>query len=63
MERVILIGAEEIRTAASSMQQAAHTIHGAAGLLEESLAQHRAFLDDWLLRLEHLLTTVGERSR
>lgn len=55
-EYVTLMGAEDVRSAGRSMQQAADDMSSAARSLSETLWQHRQFMDDWLMRLEQVLT-------
>ena len=51
----ILIGAEDVRAAASTIASAADGMRRAAGSIEESMEQHRRFMDDWLIRFEAVL--------
>lgn len=52
---ITLLGAEDVRSAGSSMRTAAGEMQRAAASIEDSLARHRMFLDDWLLRLESII--------
>jgi len=54
-EYITLLGAEDVRRAASIMQQAADTMVSAASQMETSLHFHRQYLDEWLMRLEQAL--------
>ena len=51
-----LIGADEVKSAGSSMCSAANDLRRAADVFDESLHRHQLFLDDWLQRLEGILT-------
>lgn len=55
-ENVYLIGAEDVRSAASTMRSAADQMERAASSIEYSLECHRQFLNDWLSRLDGMLT-------
>lgn len=63
MERVYLVGAEEVGSAAGRMVSAATDMQRAAGNISYALEQHQRFLDDWLSRLQTLLeqTSLGTR--
>ena len=52
---ITLLGAEDVRRAASVISQAASTMQSAASQIEDSLLRHRMFLDDWLVRFEEAL--------
>ena len=56
MEFVTLMGAEDVRSAGSSIKAAAVDINMAAGSLNETLIAHQRFMDDWLYRFEEILT-------
>lgn len=60
MEHVLLVGSEDVRAGGHAMQQAAHEMSRAASQVEDSLMRHRQFLDDWLCRLETILTRQQE---
>lgn len=55
METVILIGAEDVRSAGVSIQSAASEIQRAASSFDSTAQTFRLFLDDWLLRFEEVL--------
>ncbi|MDQ4421432.1 hypothetical protein OOT33_13475 [Sphingobium sp. DEHP117] len=55
-ECVHLIGAEDVVRAGSAMSSAADQMQRAASSIEYSLEIHRQFLNDWLSRLDGLLT-------
>ena len=56
MEFVTLMGAEDVRSAGSSIKSAAEEMSRAAGSINETLMAHQRFLDDWLYRFEEILT-------
>lgn len=49
---ITLLGAEDVRRAASNMTAAAHEMSRAAANIEAALQNHQRFLDDWLMRYE-----------
>lgn len=51
-----LLGAEDVRSAANTMRSAADEMQRAAMNIDASLQQHQRFLDDWLNRLDGVLT-------
>ena len=55
-EYIHLIGAEDVRRAGSQMQSAASDMRRTASSFEDSLHRHRLFMDEWLGRLETVLT-------
>ena len=61
-EYMHLIGAEQVQTAANTMREAAHDMQNAASTMDFSLQQHRNLMDDWLQRLEQVLTAIPSRS-
>jgi hypothetical protein len=61
MEFVHLIGSEQVQNAAQSIRQAAESMSQAAGSIDESLRRHQMFMDDWLCRLEQVLTKVEQK--
>lgn len=56
---ITLLGAEQVQSAANSMNHAADTMLRAAGNMDEALRSHQRFMDDWLERLAALLS--GDR--
>ncbi len=54
-EYVHLIGAEDVRSAASTMSSAASEMSRAASSIAHSLECHQQFLNDWLNRLDGVL--------
>lgn len=55
-EYMHLIGAEDVRSAASTMSSAASEMSRAASSISYSLEAHQTFLNDWLVRLEGMLS-------
>lgn len=56
MERIYLVGADEVSSAANRMGSAAREMKDAAASFDYAMAQHRSFMDDWLIRLEAIMT-------
>jgi hypothetical protein len=54
-DSVILIGAEDVRSASHTMRSAADTMSSAALNIDGALERHQRFLDDWLQRFEAAL--------
>lgn len=54
-EFITLLGAEDVRSAGTSMRSSASEMSRAAASIEDSLHRHRLFLDEWLFKLEELL--------
>ncbi len=52
---VTLIGAEDVVRAGSAMRDAAQQMQSASNSIDNSLAMHQRFLDDWIGRLEGLI--------
>ena len=59
-EYITLLGAEDVRSAGSSMKSAAETMRQAAGSMEDSLQRHRQFMEDWINRLETITLNKEE---
>lgn len=53
---VTLMGAEQVQSAAGRMVSAAEEMRRAAGSIDDALERHRRFLDDWLMRLEDVMS-------
>lgn len=56
MQSIHLHGAEDVSRAASSMRSAADEMSRAASSINHALEQHQYFLNDWLSRLDGVLT-------
>jgi hypothetical protein len=54
-EYITLLGSEQVQSAGRNMLSAASDMQRAASTIDESLAQHQSFLDDWLLRLQAIM--------
>ena len=52
---VYLIGAGDIRRAGSLVSSAADTMQRAASIFDETMMQHRQYMDEWLNRFENIL--------
>lgn len=52
---VTLLGAEQVQSAGNTMRSAADQMQRAASSIDEALARHQRFLDDWLARLADVL--------
>lgn len=50
MDSVYLAGSEDVRAASRNIASAAETMQRAASQIDEALARHERFLDDWLMR-------------
>lgn len=51
-EHVILVGAEDVRSAGNAVRHAAEDMRSAANTISEALDRQRTFMDDWLMRFE-----------
>ncbi|TYO65446.1 hypothetical protein FXV83_16050 [Bradyrhizobium hipponense] len=56
---VHLIGADDVRSAASTMSAAADQMQQAASNISFAFESHQRFLDDWLSRLQ---ATIEQRQ-
>lgn len=59
MERVFLVGAEEVTSAGIRMEHAAMTMKQAANSIESSLFIHRQFLDQFIERFERAFNALS----
>ncbi|KKN84407.1 hypothetical protein LCGC14_0288690 [marine sediment metagenome] len=57
---VHLVGAEQVRNAASSIQASAETMRHSSSFLTEALAQHQRFMSEWIERFENALDKEGD---
>ena len=62
MEFIQLVGTEEVRSAGYTMRQAAEQMANVSSNMQITLEAHQRFLDDWLLRFEHMLNERVERG-
>lgn len=60
-EYITLVGAEEVSRAASSMRSAADDMQRAASSYQYVVDQQQRFMDDWLQRLEVVLSAALSR--
>ena len=60
MNSIVLIGAEDVRSAGYTIQSAAADMKQAVINLEGVLFQHQRFMDDWLQRFEYILEQKGK---
>ena len=60
MNSIVLIGAEDVRSAGYTIKSAAADIEQAVINLEGVLFQHQRFMDDWLQRFEYILEQKGK---
>ena len=60
MNSIVLIGAEDVRSAGYTIKSAAADIEQAVINLEGVLFQHQRFMDDWLQRFEYILEKKGK---
>jgi hypothetical protein len=60
---VYLVGSEDVQKAGHEMAATARTMADALSWHSEALVRHQRFLDEWLARLEELLTTDDERHK
>lgn len=63
METIVLMGAEDVSRAGHNMSNAAEEMKRAAAQIEDSLFRHQRFLDDWLIRLEQIMTKEASDER
>jgi hypothetical protein len=55
---VTLLGAEQVQSAAHTMQAAAVDMTRAAGTIDWALNRNQQFMDDWLMRFEQALAKL-----
>lgn len=59
METVLLVGAEEVSSAARSMRSAADTMQSAANSICYALEEHQRFMTNWLQEFTAALDNGG----
>ena len=59
-EHMNLMGAEDVRRAGNMMSSAADEMKRAATQMDESLYRHQQWADEWLNRLEEILSRKKE---
>ena len=55
---VYLVGADEVANAGLNMRNAADTMEQASHRVSDALYRHQQFMDDWLSRLEAIMTNT-----
>lgn len=55
MERIILIGAEDVANAGHRIASAAETMNRAVSNLDDTLRRNQQFMDEWLGKFEQIL--------
>ena len=58
---VTLLGAEQVSNAARQIAGAAEDMRRAASQMDDTFSRQRQFLDDWLLRLESVLSQTKDK--
>lgn len=58
LDRVVLVGADDVSRAASTMREAAAEMQRAAGNISYALEAHQRWADDWLGRLQAILDSL-----
>jgi len=61
-EYIYLSGSEDVRHAATTISSAATEMSRAAASFEETLYRQRIWLDEWLDRLELVMTKEGDHE-
>ena len=62
MERIYLIGAEQVDSAGIRMRDAAHEMLRAANMISESLFKHKQDMDEFLDRLDQIMNEDEEEE-
>lgn len=66
LETILLIGADEVRSAGNTIANAADSMRQTQNWQTEEMQRHRIFLDEWLARfeavLERQLNAVGGKD-
>ena len=60
-EYVTLIGVEQVQSAGNRIAAAADEMRRSAGAIDDALARHQRFMDDWLSRLEAVMEANPQR--
>jgi hypothetical protein len=55
MERILLVGTEEVSNAGHRMSAAAETMRKAANTIDDAIMRHKQYLEDWMLRFEQCI--------
>lgn len=59
METIVLLGAEDVRSAASTISAAASEMSRAASYSEDTARRQQQFMDDWLRRFEEAVNRLA----
>lgn len=59
---ITLLGAEDVRSAASTMRHAAGEMQSAASSIASAFQANERFMDDWLQRFQHAIGEAMERK-
>lgn len=62
MDNINLLGSGDVRSAGINMQSAASDMMRAASIIDESLHQHRQFMEEWLVRFEQAVEKAVEEK-
>ncbi len=60
MDRIHLIGSEDVGRAGSSMLSAAETMNRAASQMEDTMFRNQRFMEQWLIDLERIMGSAGK---
>lgn len=62
MDHVLLVGAEDVSRAAQTISSAAQDMQRAANNIEDVFRRNQQFLDEWLGRLESVISEIKTKS-
>lgn len=60
---ILLIGADDVQRAATSLRGAATEMQAAAGTIDHALREHRVWMDTWLQEFRALLEEDRDARR
>jgi phosphoribosylpyrophosphate synthetase len=60
MRDLVLIGADDVRSAGGTIARAAETMSSAASTISSALEQHQRFMEDWLQRFEFVIDKMPQ---
>uniref|UniRef100_A0A6M3IWP4 Uncharacterized protein n=1 Tax=viral metagenome TaxID=1070528 RepID=A0A6M3IWP4_9ZZZZ len=55
MERILLVGADDVYKGGALVLEAAHEISSAASIIEFALSQHQRFMQQWLYNFQAII--------
>jgi len=55
MERILLVGADDVYKGGALVLQAAHEISSAASMIEFALSRHQRFMQQWLYNFQAII--------